>query len=322
MKRRSFLKLLGVAAGTAAGSALGGRSARGDDPAVTADGSAGDTYGVLVDLTACVGCRTCEAACAEANGLPEPDWSDEFSYEEERSATESQWSVVNRHETSRGEVFVKRQCMHCAQPACTAACLTKALLKTPEGPVIWRADKCMGCRFCMISCPFDVPKFEFHSAVPRIQKCRMCWERLTEGGIEAGALPACVENCPAGALTFGKRSELLRIARQRIVENPETYVDHIYGEHEAGGTGWLYLSPVPFEELGFRTDVERTPYPELTRDFLTSVPLVLILWPALLYGLRKSHPPDGETPLSGEAEAPAVKLQRPELVSDPRPKEV
>lgn len=316
MKRRSFLKLMGVAAGTAAGSAFGARSAGADDAVATAARSDEDTYGVLVDLTACVGCRTCEAACAEANGLPEPDWSDDFSYETKRSATEEQWSVINRHETSRGEVFVKRQCMHCAQPACAAACLTKAMVKTPEGPVIWRSDKCMGCRFCMVSCPFDVPKFEYHSAVPRIQKCRMCWERLKEGEV-----PACVENCPAEALTFGKRSELLRVARQRIVENPDAYVDHIYGEHEAGGTGWLYLSPVPFEELGFRTDLEPTPYPELTRDFLTSVPLVLILWPALLFGLRRAHQPDEETPQLDEGEVSA-EVSRPELVADPGSKEV
>jgi len=288
MKRRDFFKLMGVAAGTAAGAAVGGRSARAED-AVAA--RAEETYGVLVDLTACVGCRTCETGCAEGNGLPEPDWSDDFSYQSERSTSERQWTAVNRYETSAGEVFVKRQCMHCVQPACAAACLTRAMTKTPEGPVIWRSDQCMGCRFCMVSCPFDVPKFEYHSPVPKIQKCRMCWERLEEGKV-----PACVENCPAGALTFGKRSELLRIARQRIVENPDQYVDHIYGEHEAGGTGFLYLSPVPFEELGFRTDLERTPYPELTRDFLTSVPLVLILWPALLFGLRQAHPEAEEAP--------------------------
>jgi formate dehydrogenase iron-sulfur subunit len=319
MKRRSFLKLMGVAAGTVAGSAFGGRSTGADDAVAASAPTDADSYGVLVDLTACVGCRTCEAACAEANGLPDPDWSDDFSYEAERSTTDRQWSVVNRHETSRGEVFVKSQCMHCDEPACVAACLTRAMYKTPEGPVIWRADKCMGCRFCMISCPFDVPKFEFHSPVPKIQKCRMCWEKLTEEGIENGARPACVENCPAEALTFGKRSELLRVARQRIVENPDTYVDHIYGEHEAGGTGFLYLSPVPFEELGFATDLERTPYPELTRDFLTSVPLVLILWPALLLGLRKAHQPDDETPQLAESETWA---ETSGPVPDPGAKEV
>jgi Fe-S-cluster-containing dehydrogenase component len=299
MKRRDFFKLVGIAAGTA----LSGREAEASEASAETD----DGYGVLVDLTACVGCRTCEAACAEANGLPEPDWSDDFSYEAERSTTDRQWTAVSRYETSRGEVFVKRQCMHCRQPACTAACLTKALFKTSEGPVIWRESKCMGCRFCMVSCPFEGPKFEYHSAVPKIQKCRMCWERLREGGV-----PACVENCPNEALTFGKRSELLEIARARIYQNPGKYVSHIYGEHEAGGTGWLYLSPVPFEELGFRTDLDATAYPELTRDFLTSVPLVLILWPALLLGLRQATQRDDESPGSEIPE-----LENPETATDP-----
>jgi Fe-S-cluster-containing dehydrogenase component len=247
-----------------------------------------DGYGILVDLTRCAGCRMCEMACAEANGLPEPDWSDDHSYESSRAPSDSQWSAINRYETSRGEVFVKQQCMHCVEPACAAACLTKAMLKTEEGPVVWREDKCMGCRYCMLSCPFDMPKFEYDSPVPRIQKCRMCWERLAEGGV-----PACVENCPSEALTFGKRSELIELARERIYGSPGEYVPHIYGEHEAGGTGVLYISPVPFEELGFRTDLDTTSYPELTRDFLTSVPMVLILWPALLFGLRQAtHPGD------------------------------
>jgi Fe-S-cluster-containing dehydrogenase component len=203
--------------------------------------------------------------------------------------------VVNRYETSKGEVYVKRQCMHCLQPACSAGCLTKALYKTEEGPVIWREPKCMGCRFCMVSCPFDVPKFEYDSAVPKIQKCRMCWERLTEGEV-----PACVENCPNEALTFGKRSELLEMARARIVENPGDYVSHIYGEHEAGGTGFLYLSPVPFEELGFRTDLDQEAYPELTRDFLTAVPMVLVVWPAMMLALRRSGDHSEEEPAGEE----------------------
>jgi formate dehydrogenase iron-sulfur subunit len=192
--------------------------------------------------------------------------------------------VVNRYDTSNGgEVFVKTQCMHCLQPACAAGCLTKALDKTDEGPVVWDGKKCMGCRFCMVSCPFDVPKFEYSSWNPKIQKCRLCYERLVEGQV-----PACVENCPAEALTFGKRGELLEIARERIYQNPDDYVHEIYGEHEAGGTSWLYISPVPFEELGFRTDLSTTGYPETTRDFLTAVPLVLVGWPALLLALRKA----------------------------------
>jgi Fe-S-cluster-containing dehydrogenase component len=191
--------------------------------------------------------------------------------------------VVNRHETSRGDVYVRRQCMHCLQPACAAACLTKAMAKTEEGPVVWNADKCMGCRFCMISCPFDVPKFEYDSANPRVLKCGMCWERLEEG-----ELPACVKACPMKALTFGPRSELLEEARRRFYEAPDRYVHHIYGEHEAGGTSMLYLASVPFEQLGFRTDLGTTPYPDLTRGFLYSVPFILTVAPPFLLALSKA----------------------------------
>jgi formate dehydrogenase iron-sulfur subunit len=146
--------------------------------------------------------------------------------------------------------------------------------------VTWNGDRCMGCRYCMISCPFDMPKFEYHSPNPKIVKCNMCFERVHEG-----KLPACVENCPADALTFGTRRELIAEARRRIYADPDLYHDHIYGEQEAGGTGFLYLSPVPFEELSFNTAVQDRPYPELTRGFLYSVPSIFILWPAILLGI-------------------------------------
>jgi len=239
-----------------------------------------ELMGVLVDTTLCVGCRTCEAACAQANGLPVPDidspgWEDVF--DENRSPTPTQFSVVNRFD---GEIYVKRQCMHCNQPACAAACLTKAMLKTEEGPVIWRGDKCMGCRFCMLSCPFNVPTFEYDSPNPRIRKCHLCFERLTDG-----EEPACVEECPEEAIVFGTRRELLDEARARIYGDPDSYVHHIYGEHEAGGTGWLYVSAVPFEQLGFNTNIGTRPFPELAKGFLYSVAVVFLLWPPFLLGL-------------------------------------
>jgi NAD-dependent dihydropyrimidine dehydrogenase PreA subunit len=157
------------------------------------------------------------------------------------------------------------------------------MVKTDEGPVIWREEKCMGCRSCMISCPFDAPKFEYHSANPKIQKCRMCFEQLQEG-----QKPVCVENCPAEAMLFGKRRDLIEIARQRIYENPDQYHNEIYGEKEVGGTGVLYLSAVPFEEFGFRNDLGKTAYPEYNKTFLYSVPAVLVLWPAFLLGLHNA----------------------------------
>ncbi len=296
MDRRAFFSLMGVA---------GVASVAGEQRAEASDtqSEAEDTFGILADLTDCIGCRTCEMACAEFHELPEPEEIDTPVMElPSRKTTENNWTVVNGYETSRGEVFVKRQCMHCVTPACSTACLTKALHKTKEGPVIWDESKCMGCRYCMISCPFDVPKFEFNSPTPRIQKCRMCWERLQEDEI-----PACVDFCGGEALTFGKRGELIEIARTRIYQNPDKYVSHIYGEREAGGTGALYISPVPFEELGFRTDLGETAFPEYTRSFLSAVPLVLTVWPAFLFGLHQAVRRTGnETSQSDESPATEV----------------
>lgn len=275
MDRRTAVKTLCIAGG----STLVGKNLAARD--ISADSAGGEPMAVLVDTTKCVGCRTCEFACAEANDLPKPPGEVELG--EERNTSPSQWSVINRFETSKGKVFVKRQCMHCLRPACASACLTKAMLKTSEGPVVWREDKCMGCRFCMVSCPFDVPKFEYDSANPRIRKCGMCWDRL-----QAGELPACVKNCPLKALTFGPRAQMLEEARRRIYEKPDRYVHQIYGEHEAGGTSWLYLASVPFEELGFRTDLGTSAYPDLTREFLYAVPFVLTVVPPFLLALSRS----------------------------------
>ncbi|MBN1570110.1 MAG: 4Fe-4S dicluster domain-containing protein [Acidobacteria bacterium] len=197
--------------------------------------------------------------------------------------TETQWTAVSRYETEIRNYYVKKQCMHCLEPACVSACPTKAMYRTDQGAVIWRANKCLGCRYCMIACPFDVPKFEYDSAVPGIQKCILCRDRIQQGEI-----PACVKNCPTKALVFGSRRDLLETARERIYKDPDKYHHEIYGEHEVGGTAWLYLSAVPFERLGFRTDLGTTSYPEYTKQFLYSVPVVLLLWPALLMALNKS----------------------------------
>ncbi len=279
MDRRSFVKTLGVMGA----SALPGK-------ALLAEETIEDKEfkGILVDTTRCVGCQNCSVVCAEANGLPEPDL-DAIDDGNIRNTSDKQWTLVNRFEVDDQEIYVKKQCMHCDQPACATACPTRALLKTKDGPVIWRADKCMGCRFCMVSCPFDMPKFEYDSPVPNIQKCRMCYERLLED-----EQPACVSECPEEALVFGTKRELLDEARCRIYQNPDDYVHKIYGEEEVGGTGYLYLASVPFEHLGFRTDLGDTPYPEYTKTFLYSVPVVLTLWPAFLLALNKATKKDDD----------------------------
>jgi len=273
INRRSFFKVMGLTGvSLAVGTKLNAAEKLESDV---------EFYGILYDSTRCVGCQSCEMACAEANNLPAPEDSPEPGVI--RKLDENRRSVINVYNTSKGEVYVKRQCMHCNEPACAAACLTKAMHKTEEGPVIWRGDKCMGCRYCMVSCPFDIPKFEYHSPNPKIEKCNMCFDRIQEGKI-----PACAENCPAEAIMFGKRRDLIKEARKRINDNPDLYFDHIYGEHEAGGTSFMYLSPVPFNELGFNTSIQKSTYPELSKGFLYSVPTIFVLWPAILLGIREA----------------------------------
>ncbi|HEX5627994.1 MAG TPA: 4Fe-4S dicluster domain-containing protein [Usitatibacteraceae bacterium] len=238
---------------------------------------------VLVDTTKCVGCRACEAACAEANGLAGPELPGEDRvFASPRTTSTRAFTVVNRYAAhgSEPERFVKRQCMHCVAPACASACPVQAMVKLPTGPVTYDASRCMGCRYCMIACPFDVPKYEYESAAPRVRKCTFCATRQAEG-----KGPACAEVCPSGALLFGKRSELIEVAKTRIYQNPGRYVPHVYGEHEVGGTSWLYISDVDFEKLDFPADVGTRAYPDLVSGALGAPPFVMTLWPPLLMGI-------------------------------------
>jgi len=279
MERRLFLKILATGvSGMAFGNVTRPRSLNAKE---TSEGGDKELLGVLVDTTRCIGCRNCETACAEANNLPLPDLDDETIFDEKRVTSETSYTVVNRYKTKDEEIFVKTQCMHCNQPACASACLVNAMHKTKEGPVIWETN-CIGCRYCMVACPFDIPKFEYNSPVPKIQKCTFCWENP----VKKGEIPACVEACPSEALVFGTRRELVEEANKRIYGKPEAYYHHIYGEHEVGGTSWLYLSAVPFEQIGFRTDLGTTAYPKLTKGFLTNIAVIDLVVPALLLGIN------------------------------------
>jgi formate dehydrogenase iron-sulfur subunit len=224
---------------------------------------------LLIDVTRCIGCHACAAACQELHQLP-GDGTDA-----ELSATA--YTVV----ADKGEDrYVRKLCMHCVDPSCVSVCPVGALSKTELGPVTYDASRCLGCRYCMVACPFSVPRYEWSKAVPAVRKCDFCVARL-----EAGQLPACAEACPAEATVAGTREELLAEAHRRIREEPGKYHPQVYGETEVGGTSVLFLSPVPFESLGFRTNLGSAPLPTLTWQALSKVPAVVSLGGAALFGI-------------------------------------
>lgn len=281
MNRRKFLGLL-----SASGLALAVSPSKGEAAPTTEFKGHPDAVAVLHDSALCIGCRQCEAACQKVNKdvLPEPEvpFSDlTVLNSRRRTRGKESYTVVNKYKVDGHEhpIFRKQQCNHCHEPACASACFVKAFVKTPEGPVVYRPNLCVGCRYCLIACPYYMPTYDYDSALrPLVYKCTMCAPLIAEG-----KLPGCVEKCPSGALIFGKRSELLKIARKRILDNPGKYVDTIYGEHEAGGSNWLYLSPVPHTALG-QPELSKTSVPELTSGALGAVPMVAGLWPVLLGG--------------------------------------
>ena len=246
--RRTFLKR---AAGLGALAALGNRAEARTAPPKPAS----DPLGVLVDCTRCVGCRRCEKACNQINqDLPRRSpgaFEEQSVFERRRRMDYSAYTVVNRYQdpdNPGNPVYAKFQCMHCLQPACVSACIVGALTREANGAVVYDASKCIGCRYCMVACPFQVPAYEYQDALaPQVRKCTFCFHaRLSQGG-----MPACVQSCPMQVMTFGKRTELLRLAHQVLREHPDRYTPHIYGAAELGGTAWMYLSGMPFEKMGF-----------------------------------------------------------------------
>jgi Fe-S-cluster-containing dehydrogenase component len=241
-----------------------------------------DSMAVLHDITRCIGCRKCEGACNTVNELPAPEkpFDDLKVLEHKRRTTPETYTVVNQFGGDR-PTFVKQQCNHCREPACASACFVKAFTKTPEGAVIYNEKVCVGCRYCMIACPFEIPTYEYDDPfTPRVMKCTMCHPRISKG-----LLPGCVEACPTESLVFGERKELIKVADQRILAYPDRYIDHIYGEKEMGGTNWLYLTSEPFAQIGMREDLGNTSAPKLTKGALGAVPIVVGLWPVLLTGI-------------------------------------
>lgn len=229
---------------------------------------------ILYDATQCIGCLECEKACAQQNGLP---YNDEVAKLKKTCDTKFTYVAVKN---DAGEKYMRTLCMHCIDPTCVSVCPVKALEKTKEGPVVYDASKCMGCRYCMMACPFQIPKYEWTKAIPTVRKCIMCSDR-----VKAGKPTACAEACPTGATLFGDRELLLVDAHKRLDANPLQYVNHIYGEKEAGGTGVLMLSSVRFAEFGLPSNLGTQSLPSITGAVLEHVPDVVALGSAVLGGI-------------------------------------
>lgn len=244
-----------------------------------------DRMGVLVDTTVCVGCRNCEWACKAAHNLPAgklKDYENRKALETKRRPDTTALTVVNEYahgKNSSLSIDVKVQCMHCDHPACVSACIVGAFSKQENGTVTWDTDMCIGCRYCMAACPFQVPAFEYDKAInPLIMKCDFCYDKTKEG-----KLPACLSICPVEALTYGTRKELVMIAHNRIKRNPDRYVNHVFGETEVGGTSWIYLASKDFAELDF-PKLGKSPAPGVSESIQHGI-FAYFVPPVSLYAL-------------------------------------
>jgi Fe-S-cluster-containing dehydrogenase component len=283
LKRRDFLKLAAAAAGTLAADGIGAPAGASEAPAAT---PAGEGLGVLVDASVCISCRKCEWACNRQNHLTDKSqaaFEDRAVCLTPRRPDASAYTIVNRYPDAPGSdrgYGVKIQCLHCLHPACASACIVGALRKHPQGPVTYDAWKCIGCRYCMVACPFEIPAYEYARALePRVMKCTFCFERV----VGEGRVPACVEICPNEALTFGRRESLIDAAYIRMTASPERYVPHLYGEHEVGGTSWMYLAPADLAHAGL-PPLDDRPIPETTERIQHGV-FKGFVPPLALYGL-------------------------------------
>jgi formate dehydrogenase iron-sulfur subunit len=197
-------------------------------------------YGFLIDASKCIDCRACTIACSVENNV---------SMKHTRIWMKDT-DIVGEYPELK-HYTAPFHCMHCTDPSCVSACTVGALQQSQDGVVIYDNERCIGCRYCMYACPFQVPHFEWDQQFALITKCDMCFARL-----QAGQQPACAATCPSGAIQFGTRADMLAQAHERIKSQPDRYVNHIFGEFENGGTSTFYISPVPFEQLGFPTTEE------------------------------------------------------------------
>jgi formate dehydrogenase iron-sulfur subunit len=254
-------------------------------------------FGLLIDTTKCIGCHGCTLACKEANDLPSDD--------DGKGLSATTWTTVE----DRNGVHVRKQCMHCEDPACASVCPVGALRKTDVGPVVYDETKCIGCRYCMVACPFGIPRYEWNKPVPRMRKCIMCYENA----VKHGKPTACASVCPTGATLFGERAALLTEAERRLREEPARYWQQIYGAREAGGTSVLYLAGQDFAKLGFKTTLRTEAYPQLTWSVLSRLPNVVSVAGVGLAGVwwimnRRDEVASAEEPKTKKKHDPEISI--------------
>ena len=263
--------------------------------------NAGSARTTLIDIANCIGCRACQVACKQWNERDgeQTQLDSDLGFQNPATLSARTYTLIAFHEWENAQApggvessFVMQRCLHCLEPACVSACPTTALHRQSDGPVRYDADECIGCRYCQLACPWDVPTSDWNSLAPKISKCTHCNDRVGQPvpvafngqGMSANETtrftssietPACVKACPADALRYGTRDEMLALAHKRIADRPDKYVDHVYGEKELGGTTVLYLSKVPFDKLGFPTYGEK-PFPAFTKTALGAVPPAVI----------------------------------------------
>ena len=237
MDRRTLLK---GAAAAGAGAAV---SAATTAEASTRPVAPPDAVGMLYDATRCIGCQACVTACKTANNLPGN------LYDPPKDLDGYTKNIIKLYEEEGEKSYMKQQCMHCIDPGCVNACMIGAFKKREFGIVTWDKDRCIGCRYCQVACPYNIPKFQWDTAVPEIVKCELCNHMLARG-----EEPGCCQACPKEAVIYGTYEELLADARQRIADRPERYYPagdpQIFGDTEGGGTQVLYLADVSFDKLG------------------------------------------------------------------------
>jgi len=235
---------------------------------------------ILTDVTKCIGCEECVTACKAVNELPMDDLPPRKGATPD-GLSANRWTTIVRKPDNH---FVRKQCRHCLEPACVSVCPVGALTKTPEGPVIYDKGICMGCRYCMLGCPYGIPHYEWDSLAPSVRKCVMCYENLKSGKLDQ---PGCTKACPTKATVFGTREEMLAEARRRIQAEPGKYQPKIWGEHQVGGTSVLYIADISLDFLGWNElrGIGDEPLPDRTWHALSKVPYEFFGMGALMTGV-------------------------------------